>query len=246
MRSVALQALQDRIDGLASRGMIPRAAGRLPWGTDLVTGVVHEWLGVGTGRDWAPPICLLTHAALTAHRARQARRIFWIGRRCWPYPLLLDRQRGALDASILIDTPPGPPAVWAMEVALRLPHIAVVGDGDGLDIAQTRRLQLAAQAGGSLCMLARPQADRSALSAASVRWGVERLPAPGPGPRWCITLLRDKARSTRHDGPPQIGQAQIGQVQIDQSWIVEWNDEQGCVALPAVVVGGAGRTRAQA
>lgn len=154
-------------------------------------------------------------------------RVLWIGRRVWPYPramvrdfevreraelaaapltLELELDRAArsdgadllLARSLLVD--PSRPAsrLWAIETALRCPSVgAVVADGSGLDMAATRRLQLAAEGGRSIGLIARPAREAGALSAAATRWRVGR-PQPredAAGPRWVLELSRCKGRS---------------------------------------------------
>jgi protein ImuA len=95
-----------------------------------------------------------------------------------------------------------------------------------LSMTQSRRLLLAAEAGGGLGIVLRrwrPPADRPNFAepnAAATRWRVSTapsaiLPIPGIGkPRWRVELLR--CRGGTH-----------------ADLIVEACDEQGCLALPA-------------
>ena len=94
---------------------------------------------------------------------------------------------------VLVRAERWPDALWAMEEALRCP--AVTGAllafdphaGSGkLDLTATRRLQLAAEAGGALGLLLRPDAACADHTAAVTRWRVGSLGA-GHGlddPRW--------------------------------------------------------------
>jgi hypothetical protein len=136
--------------------------------------------------------------------------VAWIGRKCWPYPRLLIRSRGMdvdhsidqqggvedrsmLERSIFIDPPDDAARLWAIDLALRSGALAaVVADGSKLDMAATRRLQLAAEHGGALALLARPPRELDRLSAASTRWIVRSVPSPGRWPRWSIELCRCK------------------------------------------------------
>ena len=93
-----------------------------------------------------------------------------------------------------------------MEEALRCPAVTgavlvlppgqAAGD-DRLDLTATRRLQLAAEAGGALGLLLRPDAAGIAPSASTTRWRIGPHPAaPGAGldqPCWQLELLRAKA-----------------------------------------------------
>jgi protein ImuA len=103
-----------------------------------------------------------------------------------------------------------------MEEALRCRAVAVVfGEirGGGLDQVATRRLALAAAAGGTLGLLLRP-APNDAPCAAATRWiigaaassvptAAEQYHGIGP-PRFAVRLLRNR-------------RGHVG------AWIVEWN-----------------------
>lgn len=162
---------------------------------------VHELLAE------APPIAVCAGIAAggqhNAHgdgRAEQCQGlVIWIGRRCWPYPPGLvgpSGSTGLLERSVYIDPPTREDRLWAMDVALRSPAAAVVvADAGGLSMAGSRRLQLAAEAGGAIGLLARPPDERGEISAAATRW----LVAPGPPdgadparPTWTLELLRRK------------------------------------------------------
>ena len=90
--------------------------------------------------------------------------------------------------------------LWAMEEALRCPGVAgaLLVLRRGLDLTAARRLQLAAEAGGALGLLLRPDEEDSAggASAALTRWRVGALPGTGGAahdlgdPRWQLDLLR--------------------------------------------------------
>jgi hypothetical protein len=85
-----------------------------------------------------------------------------------------------LGASLLVDCGVSnredvPLRVWAAELASRSEAcVAVVVDGRGFDRVATQRLQLACEASGCLCVLARSMLERSVLSAAVTRWQVRR------------------------------------------------------------------------
>jgi len=106
-----------------------------------------------------------------------------------------ERRPDLLARSLFVDAPFGALRLWAIESALRSPAVAaVVAHGQGLDMAATRRLQLAAEAGGGLGLLARPLAERGGLSAAATRWWVRRLRARAEParPSWTLALVRRK------------------------------------------------------
>jgi len=126
---------------------------------------------------------------------RPVGRVLWIGRRCWPYPAALAHggDRRLLEASIFVDAAEQGERVWAIDLALRSPGVAaVVADASGIGMAESRRLQLAAAAGGSLGLLARPWRERGEISAARTRWRVSPRPTSGRHPQWTVELLRCK------------------------------------------------------
>ena len=192
-------------------------------GPVLEWGAVHEWFG--SEEPWVPPMGIFVHLARQAvlkapvpaasGRSHNApgdppRAIVWVGRRVWPYPRGLLPPAPApgrsapgsspggsilLQHSVFLDCPEGSTRLWAMDLALRNPSVALVAaDGSGLSMAATRRLQLAAEAGGSIVLLARPPGERARRSAATTRWEVRSELSPDQAPRWTARLLRCKNR----------------------------------------------------
>ena len=118
--------------------------------------------------------------------------------------------------------------LWVLEEALRCRNLAgALAEIDRLGLAQSRRLQLAAEAGGIGFLLRRPGAANGeglGASAAVTRWRIAALPSaagPAPGvlgpPRWRLELLRCRS------GRPA-------------SWIVEGEDgAPGGFALAAAI-----------
>lgn len=197
-------------------------------GLRLARGIVHEWFGplaVDQGQRplWSPPLYLLAHAASLALSQSSHGRVLWIGRRCWPHPRTLIQAGGRtlLDRSVFVAPPDAAARVWAVDVSLRCAAAAVVvADGSGMNMAATRRLQLAAAHGGSLALIARPPHERAELSAAGARWGVRPLPSESGRPRWIVELLRCKGVQPTHGEP--------------RSWIAEWDHAQSAVLVSAV------------
>lgn len=210
---------------------------------------VHEWFGVegaaevgaggaagGTGGAgvahvrqsgfeaplWVPPIAVLLHLARRGLSKGSPRRVVWIGRRCWPYPGT-PRADPLLRRSIFVDPPDDAARLWAIDLAARCPAAAVVvADGSGLEMAATRRLQLAAEAGSALVLCARPPGELKRLSAAATRWVVHSAPAPGMSPRWIVELVRCKG-------------ARAGPVRV-RRWTVEWNRVKRGVVIHAALL----------
>jgi protein ImuA len=117
-------------------------------------------------------------------------------------------------------------ALAVMEEGLRHGGLAaVVGEIGRVGITASRRLQLAAEEGGTMALLLRrrhrpEQSPTVEPSAAVTRWTIgcapsTALPVEGVGrPRWTVSLVRQRG------GDPW-------------TWLLEGCDAQGCLALPA-------------
>jgi hypothetical protein len=231
----------------------------------LQRGVLHEWFGVTDGgpprpggrSPWTPPLLILTHLARQGlDRAGCDHHVIWIGRRVWAHPRVLARGDGALHddrrllaRSVFVDPPDDAARLWAIDVALRCPSVAVVvADGSRLDMAHTRRIQLAARRTRVLALAARPPSEITRLSAASLRWRVARAPArrpppmrhrPGepPGqpagtPRWRIELLRCKGMQRAE----RATEAALMEPPLQSQWMLEWDRASGCIRPSSDVV----------
>ncbi len=83
--------------------------------------------------------------------------------------------------------------LWAVDLALRNGGVAaVVTDVRRLSFNDTRRLQLAAEAGGTLGLVVRPRAELQAHSAARTRWRVSAEVSRESDQRWSVELVRCK------------------------------------------------------
>ncbi|GAB4383565.1 MAG: hypothetical protein Kow0022_03770 [Phycisphaerales bacterium] len=80
--------------------------------------------------------------------------------------------------------------IWAIDTALRCGRMIVIADGSGLKTAATRRLQLAAEAGGSLGLLVRAPDERGRISVAETRWEILPTVSPNERARWKVGALR--------------------------------------------------------
>lgn len=214
--AAVLTALRARVARLEGTGRAPHEAGPIPVcdGLPLPSGglaraALHEVLA-------AAPGCGAAFCALLL--ARTGGTVLWIAGGkdellAWPPGLAY---YGLVPANlILVRAERWSDALWAMEEALRCPAVtgAVLAlawepnrqAGDGrLNLTATRRLQLAAEAGGALGLLLRPDTAHPAPTAAVTRWriGPLRTAQAGTGlddPRWQVELLR--ARSGRPGGP---------------------------------------------
>ena len=202
----------------------PAVDGALPEG-GLRRGATHELLGSSCdastpikrrrGGEWDPPLVLLSRLAAAA--AGPDGWTVWIGCCVW------SRMASAatLRRSLFIDPPDAGARDWAIDAALRCPGLTVVADGSGLDAAASRRVQLAAETGGTVGLVARPPWDAGEITFAWTRW----LVAPAPHEdgsltsRWSVRLVRCK-----------------GMHAVDShSWTIERDARGGVVALSSEV-----------
>jgi len=229
---------------------IPEIDSHLPWG-GLATGAVHEFLSqnirkidqstekqlrykIHVKHEGGVSGAVTAFAAALAGKAQKARAapVIWIAPRLTAReslygPGLLEY---GLDPAelIVVRIPTGaeftPTALWALEEALRAPSVGLVcAEIEDMDLTASRRLQLAAEAGGGLGLLLRPPpliSVQNALppTASVTRWRVSSLPgSPAeeawtperlPGrPRWRAELLRARG------GRPR-------------AWNLEWRDDR--------------------
>lgn len=233
--------VRDRL-ARAIRGIELRSAGESrhtidpDWGIDsLAIGGIHELfaaadpLGSSTGAQ--APRAILAHLARAATRARPQQAhapsgsLIWIGRAGWPCPAVIP---DLLPRSIWIDPPDTASRLWAIDLALRSKGVAaVIADGCGLDMGSSRRLQLAAEAGRTIGLLARPASELSVLSAATTRWRVSPAPTNGKHPRWTVELLRCKGVRPTTDA-------------WGNQCVVEWHHAQGARRVSPEMVDRAG------
>jgi hypothetical protein len=245
---------------IETAGMAPESIG------NLERGVLHEWFGpVGPGDSTSasvndkgtwPALCVLAHLAGQACGTGGCA-IVWVGRRCWPSGHLLGRVGQALGGqgellrrSLFVD-PPENQRLWVLDLLLRSPAVGVVAaDGSGLPMAATRRLQLAAQVGGPLVLLARPAGELAMPSAAACRWLVRRRAGENiRGPAWTVELLRCKGL-TKGDSPyfssvrtPVGAQTTTTRKMgtVPTHWDLEWDHATGAVVISPPLVGGPAR-----
>jgi protein ImuA len=195
VRSAALARLRDTLAGLATRAPRGGAGTSIPVfadpsliGAGLARGALHEVCAASPGSGVAFAAILL---------ARCGGQVLWISTEqesnlVWPPGLIPFGL--APESLILARAARWPEALWAMEEALRCPALGaavlMAGAGQGLDLTATRRLHLAAEAGGVFGLLLRPDGAAGA-SAARTRWHIAPLSSDA-APRWRLTLLRQR------------------------------------------------------
>ena len=194
----------------------------------LEFGAIHEWtlensINLKERNQWQPPLFIfanIIHQVISDLSAGKAllkgnSQIFWIGRRCWPTPIVLetalpeelpkDQQCAWKDRCCFIDPADSKQRLSALIAALRSKAVVlVIADGSKLDAQALRRAQLAAAEGQTLCLLARPAWEFAPHSVAKTRWKIRATPSPTKYPRWSVELLRARGLSA------------------PQAWELEW------------------------
>ena len=208
-RAAELARLKDRLRQLERGGRgggqalspgLPELDAALPEG-GLALGAVHELIAADPADGSV--FALAARWLGLAQRRQAGKWVLWCGRAERLYgPGLV--QLGLDPARLVtVRSARAEDALWVMEEALRCRDLAgAVAEIEGLSLAQSRRLQLAAEAGGIGFLVRAPdRAGRGApelgASAAVTRWRVGALPgapASAPGvlgpPRWKLELLR--------------------------------------------------------
>jgi hypothetical protein len=139
------------------------------WPVGAITELMPDAQGIGE-------LSLLLPAL--AQLSRAGRYVAWIAPPCLPYPPALARHGLALERLLLVQTRDTQTLLWATEQALRCPAIgAVLAWPAALDDRRLRRLQLAAEAGGSCGLLYRPPAAAQQPSPAALRLRLRALDA---------------------------------------------------------------------
>ena len=200
LRARQLVVLRDRVRRLEK----PRAAElpvlslglpvfdqALPWG-GLPTGVLHEIVG-RPGDAAAGGFAVRLLCALVSLRKRPALWCQGEGDAGAPYAPGLSQAGLVSEQVIFVQARKPAELLWAMEEGLRSgAFAAVLGEGVSPDLTATRRLQLAAEAGGTTALLALPWRTSGAVSAALTRWQVTSVPteADSEAARWQVELQR--------------------------------------------------------
>jgi protein ImuA len=210
----SLNALRDQVARLERMGSSPNARGKaqvilgapaldqhLPWG-GLPRAALHEVAGEGADREQGAAAA--GFAALWLARLQASGPVLWIARAGSLAAVDLHAHglaQQSLDPKrlILVAAKRDDEALWVMEEGLKAKSLgAVLGEIETLDLTASRRLQLAAEAGGVTAFVLRrwrvaERATRDAAQpiAAVTRWKVASLPSDGAGDiRWQIDLTR--------------------------------------------------------
>ena len=218
----------ERKAGLAGTGLVPLGIDAIDaaLGGGLACGALHEIAAARASQTAAATGFALALAACAQKKQAStrisSRVIVWIAEQLSlaahgvPYGPGLDEAGIAPERLITVTVPCTRDALWAMEEALRCRAVGVaIGEtgARGIDAVATRRLSLAAAAGGTLGLHLRTAPD-DAPCAFATRWIIGAAPSSasqgyhgiGP-PRFAARLVRNRRG---HPG----------------AWIVEWSSAE--------------------
>ncbi|MDB5699738.1 MAG: protein ImuA [Alphaproteobacteria bacterium] len=194
-------------------------------GGGLAGAALHEIAGARPGLSDEAAACLFI-AGLAARRMGGKGTVLWALKRRDLFAPGLAQAGLAPDRLIYAECGCDEDVLAVMEDGLRHGGLAaVVGETGRAAMASTRRLQLAAEDGGTIALMLRRwrrngEDPLGLPSAAATRWRIgcvpsAALPVPGVGrPRWQVALVRQRG------GEPF-------------EWILESPDAEGRLALPA-------------
>lgn len=197
------------MDGLASGPVLKTGLARLdelmPRG-GLAGGAVHELIGE---RRAGPPRFV---AGLFAAAAAGRGAIAWCEAGGGIYPPAVTAMGLPLERFFLVQPGNAADEVWAIAECLRCKGVgAVVALPGRLSRIEARRLQLAAETGGGIGILLRPDGASAAHYAAATRWRVSPAPGTADAQRWEVQLVHG------HGG--RIGQGVILEVCRDTNHV---------------------------
>jgi hypothetical protein len=156
---------------LAAPSGFPELDASLPgggWPIGAIAELMSDAIGIGELSLLLPVLSRL---------ARAGRYIAWIAPPCLPYAPALAQRGLPLERMLLVQTRSLQESLWATEQALRCPAVgAVLGWPAYIVDKNVRRLQLAAEAGGSLGILYRPPEAARESSPAALRLRLHAAP----------------------------------------------------------------------
>lgn len=196
-------------------GDLDRQLGGLGWPRGALSECLLDAPGIGELQLTLPLLRRMTGR-------RQA--VFWVNPPMTPYAPALAREKVDLDQLVVVQTETHPDLLWTLENCLRSPVTGLVmAWPETMAARDIRRLQLAAEAGQSICILFRNRRQASQSSPAALR--LELLPDNQLGLR--VNILK------RRGGWPGQGctlplQARAGQPVPTADTVVHgpWPDHQ--------------------
>ncbi len=211
-RPALLAALRARIGRLERAGAAAALARSQAGVVNLSESIDAHLPGGGLARAGlheilaAEPGAAASFAAVILGRASASigGPVLWIGPEPDAWPPGLARFGLSPAELVMVRAPRSTDALWAMEEALRCPAVAgALLNLSEIDLTSARRLQLAAEAGGALGILLRPDSEEAGHTTALTRWRVNTLPGTGSAhslgdPRWSLDLLRCRGNTPRN------------------------------------------------
>lgn len=210
MSSVALEAVRERVRQIeasdrVAHGTLPFGVGeldtRLPGG-GLARGALHEVAGGGNGAVHGAAAALFAAGIM----ARTTGKILWCVTRRDLFAPAMAQAGLHPDRVIYAEVGDEKSVLACFEEGLRHGGMAgVVGEVAKLSMTASRRLQLVAEASGTMAIAIRrwrrmtEASDFGQPTASVTRWRVSALPSaplPVPGigrPRWLVELIRARA-----------------------------------------------------
>lgn len=177
-----------------------RALDRLLPDRGFRPGSLVEWLVGGEGAG-AETLAL----GVAAQACAEGGALVVLDRRREFYPPAATRLGIALEQMIVVVAPGEADGAWALNQALRCPAVAaVLAWPERLDGRTFRRLQLAAEQGGGLGLLVRPEHARAEPSWADVRLLVEPLPSGGKARRRRLRVCVLRCRGGTSGGSVEL------------------------------------------
>lgn len=203
----------------------------------LRPGLLHEWLA----ETAIPPLFLATclaHQSVMSGGHGRGRAVI-VGSRVFPYVRAFSRSRALAEVmarAIFVDTDRSHRA-FVLEAVLRCEATSfLIADGSEIDMTLSRRLQLAASAGGAMALVLRPASELGELSAAATRWRVRSCRSDDDQPRWSIELLRCKGLRPTTDARRwtvrvchETGDVRLAHDAPDRSGAADGRTPLGCV-----------------
>ena len=199
-------------------------------GGGLATAALHEVVGTGIDVEFAAAPALFAAGLL----ARRPGPVLWVMQRSDLFAPAL--AASGLHPSRVIYVEAGSDALMVMEEALRQPGLAgVVAEVSArVTLTASRRLHLAAQAGGAMALVLRRREQVEGAIAAATRWRIGPQPSAPPIPhaphipglgrmRWRLELLRCRGGRTG-------------------DWVVEACDASGRLGVVAPLAHGSAAT----
>jgi len=139
------------------------------WPQHALTEILLEHYGAGELKLLMPALARLSQSD-SDHDPESAGWLAWIAPPFQPYPPALVQWGIDLSRVLIVRPRDASEVLWAAEQALSSGNCAaVLLWSDVLSVAASRRLQLAAEKGGSWAIAFRPQSARSQSSAAALR-----------------------------------------------------------------------------